>query len=127
MIAPNPTIEAWRDELAALQERVAELERERDQAKQFAELYQAIFDVIPMSVQVCHLEQPGDPRSMHLVAANAAMKRTSKVDVGAKIGMRLLEIYPNMPDNMLQIQGDVIQTGQPRNLGELTYHVDDEN
>jgi rsbT co-antagonist protein RsbR len=127
MIAVTPTIEALQDELTTLRRHVAELEHERDEAKQSAELYQAIYQFIPISIQVSHLDQPEDPRSMRLVAANAAMKRTSKVDVGAKIGMRLLEIYPNIPDNMLQIQSDVIRTGQSHDLGELTYHIDDEH
>jgi rsbT co-antagonist protein RsbR len=127
MIASTPTIEAVQDELAALRLRVAELEYECDQAKQSAELYEAIFQHIPISIQVNHLEQPDDPRSMRLVAANAAMKRTSKVNVGAKIGMRMVEIYPNVPANMLQIQGDVIRSGQPRDMGELAYHINDEH
>jgi rsbT co-antagonist protein RsbR len=127
MIDAIPTIEALHDELIALRQYVAELEHERDQAKQSAELYQAIFQLIPISVQVSHLDQPEDPRSLRLVDANAAMKRTSKVDVGTKIGWRLLEIYPNVPDTMLQVQGNVIRTGQPRDLGELTYRIDDEH
>jgi anti-anti-sigma regulatory factor len=127
MVDVTPTIEALQDELTALQQHVAELEHERDQAKQSAELYQAIFQLIPISVQVSQMDQPENPHSLRLVAVNAAMKRTSKVDVGAKIGLRLLEIYPNIPDTMLQIQGDVIRTGQPRDLGELTYHIDDEH
>ena len=127
MIASSPTIEALQDDLAALRQRVAELECECDQAKQSAELYEAIFLHIPSSIQVNHLEQLDDPRSMRLVAANEAMKRTSKVNVGAKIGMRMVEIYPNVPANMLQIQGDVIRSGQPRDMGELAYHIDDEH
>jgi rsbT co-antagonist protein RsbR len=127
MIASTPTIEVLQDELAALRQRVAELEYECDQAKQSAELYEAIYQHIPISIQVNHLEQTDDPRSMRLVAANAAMKRTSKVDVGATIGMRMVEIYPNVPANMLQIQGDVIRSGQPRDMGELAYHIDDEH
>jgi rsbT co-antagonist protein RsbR len=127
MIASTPTIEALQDELAALRQRVAELEYECDQARQSAELYQAIFQYIPISIQVNHLEQPEDPRSLRLVAANAAMQRTSKVDVGAKIGMRMVEVYPNVPDSMLQINLNVVRTGQPRDMGEVTYHVDDEH
>jgi rsbT co-antagonist protein RsbR len=127
MIAATPTIEALQDELVALRQRVAELEHERDQAKQSAELYQAIFEFIPVSVQVSHLEQPEDPGSIRLVAANTAMKRTSKVNVGAKIGLRLIEAYPNLPENVLQVQSNVIRTGQPHDLGELTYHIDDEH
>jgi rsbT co-antagonist protein RsbR len=127
MIVDTPTIEALQDELTALRQRVAALEHERDQAKRSAELYQAIFQLIPISVQVSHLDQPEDPRSLRLVDANAAMKRTSKVDVGAKIGWRLLEIYPNVPDTMLQLQGNVIRTGQPHDLGELTYRIDDQH
>ena len=127
MIASTPTIEASQDELAALRQRVAELEYECDQAKQSAELYLAIFQHSPISIQVNHLEQPEDPRSLRLVAANAAMQRTSKVDVGAKIGMRMVEVYPNVPDSMLQINLNVVRTGQPRDMGEVTYHVDDEH
>ena len=127
MIASTPTIEALQDELAALRQRVVELEYACDQAKQSAELYEAIFQHIPISIQVNHLEQLDDPRSMRLVAANEAMKRTSKVNVGAKIGMRMVEIYPNVTANMLQIQGDVIRSGQPRDMGELAYRIDDEH
>ena len=127
MIASTPTIEASQDELAALRQRVAELEYECYQAKQSAELYEAIFQSSPISIQVNHLDELEDPRSLRLVAANAAMKRTSKVDVGAKIGMRMVEIYPNVPDSLLQINLNVIQTGQPRDMGEVTYRVDDEH
>jgi anti-anti-sigma regulatory factor len=127
MIASTPTIEALQNELTGLLQRVAELEHERDRARQSAELYQALFQHIPISIQVNDLEQPQDPRSLRLVATNAAMQQTSKVDVGAKIGMRMLEIYPNIPDNLLQIQSDVIRTGQPRDIGEVSYQVDDEH
>jgi len=127
MMASSPTIAALQDELAVLRQRVAALEHERDQARQAAELYQALFQQIPISIQVTHLEQLEDPHSLRLVAINAAMQRTSKVNVADKIGMRLQEIYPNVPDSLLQLNLNVIRTGQPYDMGEITYQIDDEH
>lgn len=132
MSSSTPTPTALQAEVTALQQRVAELEQARHAAEQRAvtaeqraELFEAVFQHSPISIQVNHLEQPDDPRSLRLVAANTAMQRTSKVDVGAKIGMRMVEIYPNVPDSMLQINLNVIRTGQPHDMGEVTYRVDD--
>ena len=126
MSSSTPTPTALQAEVTALQQRVAELEHACHAAEQRADLFEAIFQHSPISIQVNHLEQPDDPRSLRLVAANAAMQRTSKVDVGAKIGLRMVEIYPNVPDSMLQINLNVIRTGQPRDMGEVTYRVNDE-
>jgi rsbT co-antagonist protein RsbR len=117
----SPVIQASEEELAALRERVAELQRERDEAMQQVALYQTLFQRVPVSMQVYHLDESGDPQSMRLVAVNEAMQRTSKVDIGSKIGMRSIEIYPNVPESYLELQVELIRTGRSYDLGDVTY------
>jgi rsbT co-antagonist protein RsbR len=119
MSISTPT--ALQAEVTALQQRVAELEHTRHAAEQRADLFEAIFQHIPVGIQVYHLEQPDDSRSLRLIAANPAMLQSSRLDLATQIGRQLIEIYPNVPAALLQKHIDVMQSGQLSDLGEVTY------
>jgi rsbT co-antagonist protein RsbR len=126
MIDSTQTIDALQDELVALQQQLAASERARQAAEQRVQLYEAIVKQLPISVSVWHLEQPDDPRSFRLLNANPRNLQTAGFDVGAQAGRQLVEIFPGVPEMILQLYADVLQTGQPRDLGEVTAADDDE-
>jgi len=72
------------------------------------------------------LEQPDDPRSFRLINANPLNLQTAGFDVGAQVGRQLVEIFPGVPEMILQLYADVLRTGQPRDLGAVTAADDDE-
>jgi rsbT co-antagonist protein RsbR len=112
MIIEDTFIQTLQDEVAALQRRV--------------ELYEAIVQRIPTGVAVWRLEQPDDPFSFQLVCANgAANQHSNRIELSAEVGRRLIDIFPTTPEALLQMYVDVIRSGQPRNLGEGTYVVED--
>jgi rsbT co-antagonist protein RsbR len=128
MSISTPTPTALQAEVTALQQRVAELEHARHAAEQRAvtaeqraDLFEAVFQHIPVGIQVYHLEQPDDSRSLRLIAANPAMLQSSRLDLATQIGRQLIEIYPNVPAGLLQKHVDVMQSGQLCDLGEVTY------
>jgi anti-anti-sigma regulatory factor len=123
---PEPI--ALQAEVIALQQRVEELERACQTAEQRAttaerraELLEALFQHIPVGIQLYHWDEPGNPRSLRLIAANAAMLRTSRLDLEAQIGKLMVEIYTGVSDALLRKHADVMQTGQMADLGEVTY------
>jgi anti-anti-sigma regulatory factor len=108
MISEDTRIQTLQDEVAALQ--------------RHAQLYEAIVQRIPTGVAVWRLEQPDDPFSFQLVCANGAANRHSnRMELGAEVGRRLIDIFPTTPEALLHMYVDVIRSGQPRNLGEATY------
>jgi rsbT co-antagonist protein RsbR len=126
MIDPSRTIEALQDEIVALRQQLATSERTHQAAEKRAQLYEAIVEQLPISISVWHLEQPDDPRSFRLIDANPLNLQTAGFDVGAQAGRQLVEIFPGVPDMILQAYVDVVQTGQPRDLGTVTAADDDE-
>jgi rsbT co-antagonist protein RsbR len=126
MIDSIQTIDALQDELVALQQQLAASEHARQAAEQRVQLYEAIVKQLPISVAVWHLEQPNDPRSFRLIDANPSNLQTAGFDVGAQAGRLLVEIFPGVPAMILQLYVDVLRSGQPRDLGEITAADDDE-
>jgi anti-anti-sigma regulatory factor len=108
MISEDTLIQTLQDEMATLQRRTR--------------LYEAIVQHIPTGVAVWHLEQPDDPFSFQLVCANeAANQQSNGIELSAKVGQRLIDIFPTTPEALLHAYVDVIRSGQPRDLGEGTY------
>jgi len=126
MIDSILTIEALQDEVVALRQQLATSECARQVAEQRVQLYDAIVEQLPISVAVWHLEQPDDPRSFRLIDANPPNLQTAGLDVGAQAGRLLVEIFPGIPEMILQLYVDVLRSGQPRDLGEITAADDDE-
>jgi rsbT co-antagonist protein RsbR len=126
MIDPSRTIEALQDEIVALRQQLATSERTHQAAEKRAQLYEAIVEQLPISISVWHLEQPDDPRSFRLIDANPPNLQTAGFDVGAQAGRLLVEIFPGVPEMILQLYVDVLRSGQPRDLGEITAADDDE-
>jgi rsbT co-antagonist protein RsbR len=126
MISLTPTTQALQDQLAALQQRIADLERALHAAEQRAQLYEAIVQQLPISISVWHLEEPDDPRSFRLIVANPFNQQTAGFDVGAQAGRLLVEVFPGVPEEIPHLYADVLRVGQPRYLGEITAPDEDE-
>jgi rsbT co-antagonist protein RsbR len=114
----TPTIQALQEQLADLQWQLAEAERARRATEQGHQLYEAIIRQMPVSASLWHLEQPDEPHSLRLVAANPACARMIGFDMNAEAGRLLEEIFPGAADAQLQLFASVVRSGQPRDLGE---------
>jgi rsbT co-antagonist protein RsbR len=122
VITADTTTETLHTEIAALRQRVADLERARDEAERRTQLYETIVQRIPTGVAVWRLEQPDDPFSIRLVGANAAGNRQSNgIELNALVGQRMIDIFPTVPEILYQIYAEVVRSGQPRDMGETTF------
>ena len=118
MIASTPTFESLQDELAALRQRQAELERALEAAERRAQIAEAMIQQIPVTASVWHLEQLDDASSLRLITANPATMHTVGFDLSAQVGRLMTDIF-GRPKSHLQLFADVVRTGQPRDLGEV--------
>jgi rsbT co-antagonist protein RsbR len=118
MVLPAPPSQELQDTLTALQQRNLELERALQDAAQQAQISEAIIQHLPVTASVWHLEQPDDPSSFRLIAANPANKHTVGFDLSAEVGRRMVDIFGS-PKTHLQLFVDVLRSGQPRDLGEI--------
>jgi rsbT co-antagonist protein RsbR len=110
---------AQQDVVAALQQRNAELERMLQAAEQRAQLYEEILQQMPASASVWHLEQPNDPHSFRLIAANPLTRQTVGFDMRAVVGKLVSEVFPGLPEQQLQLFAKTLHSGQPHKLGEI--------
>jgi rsbT co-antagonist protein RsbR len=108
-------------EIATLRHRLVEAERACQAAAQRAQLFEAVFQQLPIGVSLWHLEDPGDPFSLRLVAANAALDQVNQLHMRTKIGQRLIEVLPHLPTEHYTAHAEVLRSGQPRHMGESTY------
>jgi rsbT co-antagonist protein RsbR len=118
-----PTGQAQPD-VAALQQRNAELERMLHAAQQHAQIYEQIVQQMPISASVWHLDQPDDPYSFRLIAANPLTRHTVGFDLRTMVGKSVLEVFPGLPDDELQLFAKTLRSGQPLKLGEIVTSGD---
>jgi rsbT co-antagonist protein RsbR len=107
-------------ELASLRQRVEELERAQEQAERLRQRYEAIIQRIPVSISILRADNLDDPRSFRQLEANPAAAQAMGFDLSAETGKLLTEIYPGILDEVLTTYADVLRSGRPRDLGELT-------
>ncbi|HEX2619572.1 MAG TPA: GAF domain-containing protein, partial [Phototrophicaceae bacterium] len=93
----------------------------QDQIKLYADVVQNS----PAGVQVYHLENPNDPTSLRLVAANPASQINNARPVEETIGKTLLENAPGLPPEVVNTYANIARNGGTIELGELRYK--DEN
>jgi rsbT co-antagonist protein RsbR len=115
----TPVGQAPQNMLAALQQRNAELEHMLQAAEQRAHLYEEIIQQMPVSASVWHLEQHDDPHSFRLIAANPLTRQTVGFDLRAVVGKLVLDVFPGLPENQLQLFVKTLRSGQPHKLGEI--------
>ncbi len=83
--------------------------------------FEQLFDLIPTGIAVWRLDQPDDPTSLRLVAANAASAAQLGIDLRLLIGQRMLEVFPTTPRKQLDLYAQVVNAGQAQNLGEVSF------
>ncbi len=113
-----PTPEETHDGLPGLEQRLA-------RAETLLSLYEQLIRQIPIGIMMWHLEDPADPGSFRLIAANPAMYVASGFDVAAEAGHPMLQIFPQaIESGLAQAYAEVARSGQARDLGEVRYGDD---
>ncbi len=84
-------------------------------------MFEEIFHIVPTAVMIWHLDRTEDPLSLQLVNFNPAATGQLKQDLRADIGRRMVDIFPGVPHQLLETYAQVIASGQPLNLGEVTF------
>lgn len=92
------------------------------QAQAELQIYAEVVSNMQHGVCVWQLTQLDDPSSLTAVTANPAAARIAGVDLQQQRGKRFYEIFPDTPqEDLLAVYAQVIRSGQPRNLGEVTF------
>jgi rsbT co-antagonist protein RsbR len=80
---------------------------------------------LPMKIAIWRLEDPLDPTSFRLALVNYSTSAvSSQIDMRAEVGRRIREILTNISDALLQRYVEVLRSGQPAKIAELSYADD---
>lgn len=91
----------------------------------WVQLYTQLINQVTIGMMIWHLEDPLDPGSFRLLAANPAMQAMSGFDVQQEVGERMVTIFPNAVESGLaQIYADVARSGKAVDIGETSYGDD---
>ncbi|HEX7078782.1 MAG TPA: PAS domain S-box protein [Candidatus Eisenbacteria bacterium] len=95
------------------------------QARETVRLYEQVVERMTMGLCVWHLDDPGDPESLRLVAANPAASTFTGLDMPGAIGRSIGECFTTalefgLPEKIQR----TIQTGAERDLGRIRYSDD---
>ncbi|MEP0923691.1 PAS domain-containing protein [Leptolyngbya sp. ST-U4] len=108
----------------------AELERQQaediqQEAAQRLQLYADIVRNTQVGIVVWQLEDPNNPESFRLLIANPAASETVGLNFEPLIGKTMAESFPKLLQTpLVQQYLEVIQTGRPIDLGEVSYGED---
>ena len=87
-----------------------------------AELYQSIFEHLPIGIKIWRLDRRDDAGSLRLVASNQAAAEATGVPVAEVLGKTIAESFPQaVPTGIAEAFAEVVRTGRTRDLGEVAY------
>lgn len=91
-------------------------------AQQEADLYAKAIHNLPIGFFILQLDDFNDANSLRLRMANPASSACLGIPLETSIGKRVTKIFPNLENtDILERYVEVICTGQPIDLGEVTY------
>lgn len=95
---------------------------ERKRAEESLHRYGEIVRHMPAGLYVYRLEDPGDDRTLRLIAANPASARLTGVPVEGVLQRTLDENFPGLRAKSIpQRFAEVVRTGRPAEFGDLDY------
>jgi PAS domain S-box-containing protein len=95
---------------------------DRKRAEERIQLYVDLVNSNPIGMYVYQLEQPYEPESLRLLAANEASYAATGVRPEEIVGKRILEIFPGLGATPIpEIYTNIVRTGEPVELGEIRY------
>lgn len=81
-----------------------------------------LIEGLPIGVSVYRLDDPDDVASFRLVYSNAASERLTGLRAEDEVGRLLIDVVPNIEETgLLDRYAEVVRTGQPADLGLVTY------
>jgi two-component system, LuxR family, sensor kinase FixL len=96
---------------------------ERKRAEETIRMYADIVASVPIGLVMWHLENPENPRSLRLMAANPAASQFLGIRLEDDIGKTIVEVFPPAAARAEQLQrlADVIHKSRADDLGEFRY------
>jgi len=95
---------------------------DRLRAEESIRVYEDTVKHMQTGLIVLHLENPEEPASLRLVAANRAASEFSGLELESRIGSLLLEVFPNSVEaGLLHAYAELARSGQSKDLGEVRY------
>lgn len=95
------------------------------QAQQQVQLYADVVRNTPLGIQVYHLDDLRDPRTLRLIAANPASQIAGAAPVEETLNKTLQETAPDLPPELMETYATIARDGGNVELGEVRYK--DEN
>ena len=84
-----------------------------------------LLDRLPLGISIYRLEDARDPASLRLIYGNPASGTFTGLDIEAETGRRIVDIVPGIREmGLLEVYAQVARTGEPRDLGTVTYGDD---
>ncbi len=84
-----------------------------------------LLDRVPLGISIYRLERPDDATSFRLVYGNDASAAITGLDADAEVGRMLVDVVPDVVETgLLDVYLDVLRSGEPRDLGPVTYGDD---
>ena len=87
-------------------------ETERWEAEHTVRRYVDFIEGIPIALVILRLDDPTDPRSLTVVAANPAAAALIDADLETAIGKRVVDLLPSSQEFLTRL-ADVVRIGQP--------------
>lgn len=94
---------------------------ERQQAMEDIRAYENIVQSVPIGLFVLRLDDPDDPRSLRLVAANPGAAQLLGFGVQAHLGECYAQIFPAVPESRLAEIARVAKTAEAVTLADIVY------
>jgi PAS domain S-box-containing protein len=118
MALDSQTAATLQQEIQQLRKQVAQLEAARQEEvtrlNKELEMYRRIFELVAVIVNVYHLEDLDDDRTLRMVAANPATEQLGGPPLADIVGKTIDENFPGLREQRLpQAFAEVIRSGEP--------------
>ncbi len=90
-------------------------------AEQHAQMLKAIVEHLPFGFLILQMERLDDPKSFRLIGSHSGSLPSGGGDMSSEIGKLFIDVFPNTPDYAFRTYANVVRTGKPQSLGEMTY------
>jgi len=109
---------ALQEENRQLRERLAAAEAAA-QGTAYAPLFEIVVRSVLPSVHIWHRDDPADIASLRLVYSHTRANR-AEFDISGKLGSTIRAVLPHLPDHVLANYAEVLRTGTPFFLPEIS-------
>lgn len=107
---------------AALHAQIAELQAQLAHAQQQAQLFENVVRRLPIGIDLWQREDPDDAASLRLSFSNG-LAPNAPIDMRLHVGKLIKDIFPEIPQIMLERYCQALDSGEPLHLNEVSVKV----